>query len=309
MKTTSMIKIDEIVLKKIHKDYARAIRKLRPFLDAKTGPWIAGGFCRRYVESPDLVPKGDIDVFFASREQLNVLFPLMKKALGERVISLTGDGSNPNFSRLVDAVDGQFFPTAEDMLAHFDITVSKLVSDGYSVWAFDKTVVDHLRTHTFGTKEHGDARRAIHYICEGYSPDASVVPVFHVLGYVDLYESDRWSKRVSDAIKRATPYADEINDQGAMSLLSDRAHIGRFGDEYFVSLRGISMPLLAAVFMVNYAANDSAFVGDGGHMAKYDKTQTLQHRLSEIGIANPPQWRQQYGDKAMLIDELISTFS
>ena len=139
--------------------------------DIDNGPWIAGGVIRKLWQGLKW-DDADIDVFFKNKEQFthfcknldpylyekcefgNLSQPILAGlTLKSNPIASSYESSNActftltnlpgvNYAIKIQAIQKDFYNSAEELLEDFDWTVCQLVSDGTTIWAPQHTVID-----------------------------------------------------------------------------------------------------------------------------------------------------------------------
>lgn len=148
--------------------------------DMKKGPWIAGGAVMRWYEGKP-VSSSDIDVFCYDAKQADAVIARVKRTgrcsvahESDNAVTLKywADGMQPISAWTVQIIRRDFFKDAQSVIDRFDISVCKILTDGYNVVLGEYTARD-LRSKTLRMNmplRNDAAKRYIKYLTYGYRP-------------------------------------------------------------------------------------------------------------------------------------------
>lgn len=159
--------------------------------DLTTGPWIAGGSAMRWYQGEiiDESVRGcchDIDVFFNSPEQFDVLRSVVESLRG---CSLVYNSNNAMTYKVVSQqgptwtlqlIKTRWFESAQDVIDNFDIRAVQICTDGREFIFNSNTLSDIKNRRLYFNKfTPGAGKRLIKYIAYGFTPDPS--QLLHIL--------------------------------------------------------------------------------------------------------------------------------
>lgn len=148
--------------------------------DMKKGPWIAGGAVMRWYEGKP-VGSSDIDVFCHDAKQADAVIARVKQTgrcaiahESDNAVTLKywADGMLPESAWTIQIIRRDFFKDAQSVIDRFDISVCKILTDGYKVALGEYTARD-LRSKTLRMNmplRNDAAKRYIKYLTYGYRP-------------------------------------------------------------------------------------------------------------------------------------------
>lgn len=157
--------------KTVHPSDIEAVMLVNPNLT--TGPWVAGGAILHWYNNTP-VGFSDIDVFCKDNQQATTLISKLK-GTEDVVVCFESDNATTfrynNYQR-IQIITREFFATPQDVIDRFDISVCRLLTDGYTFMLGEHTAHD-IRTKTLRMKlpirEEG-VKRYIKYLAYGYRP-------------------------------------------------------------------------------------------------------------------------------------------
>lgn len=154
---------------------AIALYIIEPNMDQ--GPWVAGGAALRWYQNLPLDKFADIDVWFKNKEQYNKLY---EKFIDTNNISLSIETDNAatftmyhsKGERKIQLIKSRWSDNVHDVINNFDISVSKVATDGFKFVLADNTAAD-IRSKTLRMDfplQPMAIKRASKYMCYGYRP-------------------------------------------------------------------------------------------------------------------------------------------
>lgn len=160
-------------------DQLKKIMAYLPPLDLKKGPWLAGGACRRILQSENL-EGGDIDIFFSSRnsrkefEEALSRFEILHKsnmATSYKVDNL-----------IVQTIKRELYLTLEDVFRDFDFSACQIASDGKWLAGTPQAIRD-IKTRTLRFAPQGKVSkgtvitRMAKYLNHGFIPEPGLFKI------------------------------------------------------------------------------------------------------------------------------------
>ena len=164
--------------KTVHDIDAEPVYLVRP--DMQKGPWIAGGAVMRWYENKP-VRTSDIDVFCRDAKQADAVIKRVRNTgrcsiahESDNAVTLKywSDGMQPINAWTVQIIRRDYFKDAQSVIDRFDISVCKILTDGYNVVLGEYTARD-LRSKTLRMNmplRNDAAKRYIKYLTYGYRP-------------------------------------------------------------------------------------------------------------------------------------------
>lgn len=130
--------------------------------------WIAGGIVRDYFSSIPL--KGDFDLFFPNKEEMEKCLMFLKKS-GAEVVWESDNGSKLKYNGIVIDVVKHYFKTPEECINNFDFTISMFAVDNKTVYYGKTSFIDLAKKQLMINKITYPAstmRRILKYVKNGY---------------------------------------------------------------------------------------------------------------------------------------------
>lgn len=207
------------------------VKKLRPHLDLKKGPWIAGGSVRRIISN---IPNGgDIDIFFHKDNPLNTdqiidirnTLGLVDSKLGiERLLKIqrlkAQDDTNidgvediyVNTELKVQLICFETYDSVEELLQSFDYTVCMAATDGDTWIADERMFSDHdakLIRHHNESKEYKSQISRLNKYCytHGFNPVPGVLA-----RVLSVYNEDIFLSNLNDDLTLLKKEKEYIHD-------------------------------------------------------------------------------------------------
>lgn len=186
-----IVEIDISTLQNVDQKLLTLIRKLD--LDNKRFPIVAGGAARRLLTGEDCwnytkqtsYLHGDIDIFFRTRQQYDEFvgrndynFAVKRRKKFQNAYNIIGVDHSLSCTIKYQAIYRRYYPNIKALFADFDISISKVATDGYTVYTTKETLEDlHSNIMRFShiqTPINSVARLA-KYCAIGYTPEPGMV--------------------------------------------------------------------------------------------------------------------------------------